>query len=63
LQLGSLDRLKRRANARANAQWARPQTSFLGSEQVELLGVVFVSEGLEVGAAAGFVEACCANDY
>jgi len=28
-----------------------------------LLGVVFVDERLEVSAAAGFVEACCADDY
>jgi hypothetical protein len=28
-----------------------------------LFCVVFVGEGLEVGAAAGFVEACCADDY
>ena len=34
-----------------------------GSEKVELLGVVFVSEGFEVGAAASFVEACRADDY
>jgi hypothetical protein len=28
-----------------------------------LLGVVFVGEGFEVGAAAGFVEAGCTDDY
>ena len=28
-----------------------------------MLGVVFVDERLEVSAAAGFVEACCADDY
>ena len=28
-----------------------------------MLGVVFVGEGFEVGAAAGFVEAGCADDY
>jgi hypothetical protein len=28
-----------------------------------LFGVVFVDEGLEVSAAAGFVEAGCADDY
>jgi hypothetical protein len=32
-------------------------------EQIELLGVVSVGEGFEVGAAAGFVEACCSDDY
>jgi hypothetical protein len=34
-------------------------SGFYGGE-LELFGVVLVEEGLEVGAAAGFVESCCA---
>jgi hypothetical protein len=32
------------------------------SGEFELLGVVFVGAGVEVNAAAGFVEACCSDD-
>jgi hypothetical protein len=30
--------------------------------KVELLGVMLVGEGLEVGAAAGFIDTCCADE-
>ena len=33
-----------------------------GGQEFQLLGVVFVGEGFEVSAAAGFVEAGCADD-
>ena len=38
------------------------RTVLLEGGEIELLGVVFVGEGLEVGAAAGFVEAGCADE-
>jgi hypothetical protein len=39
------------------------RTGLSSSEQIELFRLVFVGEGFEVRAAAGFVEAGGAYDY
>src|SRR6202041_3418345 len=56
------DRYTRHEVAAPRAVGPSGRTCPSESGQIELLGVVFVGEGFKVGAAAGFVEAGCADE-